>query len=141
MNDLELVRRLQEVVVVEGGLKSVRDLLKYDHEWRKAKFRDAAIYLARIHTDLTVEKIGALFGARHHTTITCCIRREKLRIARKVHRHDKRTWAEWHDYIYSKAVAADKAAVPPAPPPEPFVPEPETPAPEISDAEKGPDKA
>ena len=133
MNDLELVRRLQEVVAAEGSLKGVRDLLKYDHEWRKAKFRDTAVYLARIHTDLTVEKIGELFGARHHTTITCCLRREKLRIERKAHRHDKRTWAEWHDYIYNKALVLGTPAAP--------APEPETPAPEMSEAEKGPDNA
>jgi chromosomal replication initiation ATPase DnaA len=105
MNDVELVRRLQEVAAEEAGLKrGVRELLLHDHEQRKAKFRDSVIYLARTKTDLALEQLGKLFGARHHTTILNAVRREKTRLQRKPPRKDKRTWVEWHEYLYNKAI-------------------------------------
>lgn len=112
MNDLELVHRLQEVVAAEAGLKSVRQLLAHDREQRKSKFRDTAIYLARTKTDLALEKLGELFGARHHTTILSAARRETVRLQRKPLRKDKRTWIEWHEYVYNKATAVAVPAIP-----------------------------
>lgn len=112
MNAFEIVRRLQEVVAKEAGLKSVRELLAHDHELRKAKFRDSAIYLARTKTDLSLEKLGELFGARHHTTLVGAVRREKARLQRHPPRPDKRTWPEWHDYLYKKAMEGAESAVP-----------------------------
>jgi hypothetical protein len=165
MTDLELVRRLQEVAVAEAGLKNVRELLKTDHTWRKAKFRDAVIYIARTKTALSLQEIGNLFGARHHTTILSAVRREEHRLTRKPLRHDKRTWPEWHDYLYNKALGetmtfetdAAKVTVETKTPEaaagvqaaaagvqaqlESTPPEPETPAPAMSEAEKGPDNA
>jgi chromosomal replication initiation ATPase DnaA len=108
MNDLELIHALQRVVAEEAGLKrGVRELLAHDHEQRKAKFRDSAIYLARIKTDVKLEEIGKMFGARHHTTILGAIRREKHRLLRKPPRRDGRTWVEWHEYLYNKATAIE----------------------------------
>jgi len=116
MNDLELVRRLQSVAAAEAGLKSVRELLAHDHEQRKAKFRDSIIYVARTKTDITLEQIGEMFGARHHTTILGAVRREKARLQRHPLRKDGRTWPEWHEYLYNKAVGeAPKPAVGVAP--------------------------
>ena len=137
MTDRELVRRLQEAVVVEAELKNVRELLKQDHTWRKAKFRDSAIYIARVKTSLSMQEIGELFGARHHTTIVCAVRRETERLKRKPPRHDKRTWPQWHEYLYEQAMAAGAAAELAAAP----LSEPETPAPAMSEAEKGFDNA
>jgi chromosomal replication initiation ATPase DnaA len=105
MNDLELIRSLQKVAADEAGLKSVRELLAHDHEQRKAKFRDSVIFLARTKTDLALEQLGEMFGARHHTTILSAVRREKVRLQRKPLRKDKRTWVEWHEYLYNKATA------------------------------------
>jgi chromosomal replication initiation ATPase DnaA len=113
MNDLELVRSLQRVVAEEAGLKSVRELLAHDHKLRKAKFRDSAIYLARTKTDIVLEQLGEMFGARHHTTILSAVRREKTRLQRKPPRKDKRTWVEWHEYLYNKATAVSAPVVPP----------------------------
>lgn len=140
MNAFEIVRRLQEVVAKEAGLKSVRELLAHDHELRKAKFRDSAIYLARTKTDLSLEKLGELFGARHHTTLVGAVRREKARLQRHPPRPDKRTWPEWHDYLYKKAVAdtlpLPKAALPVVPS-EALVPLPKDVTPATSVLESG----
>jgi hypothetical protein len=111
VNDFDLIRSLQQVAVKEAGLKSVRELLAHDHEHRKAKFRDSIIYLVRIKTDVTLEEIGELFGARHHTTILGAIRREKHRLLRKPPRKDKRTWVEWHEYLYNEATVVAEPAV------------------------------
>jgi hypothetical protein len=140
MTAFELVRAIQEAAAAEAGLKSVRQLLAHDHEQRKAKFRDSAIYLARTKTDLALEKLGELFGARHHSTLVGAVRREKLRLQRRPHRHDGRTWVEWHEYLYNKAceraITSEVLAAPL--PPAPAPPAPEVPPPE---AEKGPENA
>jgi chromosomal replication initiation ATPase DnaA len=105
MNDLDLIRSLQRVAAEEAGLKrGVRELLAHDHEQRKAKFRDSIIYLARLKTDIKLEEIGKMFGARHHTTILGAIRREEARLKRKPPRKDGRTWEEWHEHLYNKAI-------------------------------------
>ncbi len=121
MTDIEFARRVQEVVCAEAGLKKVSFLIKRNQELRVARFRDSAIYVVRENTDLSVEQIGELFGARHHTTVVCAIRREKIRLQRHPIRHDGRTWPEWHAYLRDKAREGERfsesAKRAPEPPP------------------------
>lgn len=99
MNDVELVVMLQEVAAKESGLKDSGELLKHNRELYVCKARDTAIYLAREGTGLSWERLAAMFGARHHTSLIAAHRRVKIRLERNV-RHDARfTQAQWHAHV------------------------------------------
>lgn len=110
-----------------------RELLKRTNNWRKAKYRDSAIYLARKNTHFTVEELGKLFGERQHSTISRAVWREEQRLKRKPPRHDKRTWVAWHAHLLDKASAPTVKPTPKAAPEPLPAPVAEEPAPEAAD--------
>lgn len=104
MNDLEFVGKLQAAVAKEAGLDNTEALLHRaagSRELYLCKFRDAAIFLARTHTDLGFPRLGQLFGGRTASTIISAHRREEDRLKRNAPRRDKRTHAEWHAHLLS----------------------------------------
>jgi len=107
MNDLAFVAHLQAAAAEAAGLKSVEELLRKGKGGRElyiCRYRDAAVYLARKHTNLATPRLGQLFGARHHTTILACCRREELRLSRKLRwRRQNMTLAEFHQMLLDSA--------------------------------------
>jgi chromosomal replication initiation ATPase DnaA len=84
MNDIERVVALQEAAAKAAGIKGVKELLAHNRELYVCKARDTAIYLARETTSLSWERLAAMFGARHHTSLIMAHRRVKMRLARGV---------------------------------------------------------
>lgn len=111
MNDLELVARLQQAAATAAGLRKVEELFprgKGSHEIYICKFRDAAIFLARQHTELSVIRLGELFGGRDPSTITAACRREAVRLTRNAPRKDHKTHAEWHTSLLDAARSSEE---------------------------------
>jgi chromosomal replication initiation ATPase DnaA len=112
MTERDLVEKIIAVLAKESGLEPTKFLKRTGaaRELHVCKFRDDAIYLAREHTrtsGLSWEKLGVWFGARHHTTLIAAHRRVAERLKRNLPRRDKRTWAEWHEYIMERVKAVD----------------------------------
>lgn len=115
MNDFEFVTRLQEVVAKAAGFKTRRELLSRE-DFRTAKFRTVAIYLARKNTGLGVEALGTLFN-RDHSTISYAVRRETTLLAHhapppiSLAMRVNKSRAEWHaELLATVRAAVEKAA-------------------------------
>ena len=107
MNDLQFVAKLQVVIAKEGGFDELNALTHRESGSRElylCKFRDAAIYLARTHTDLGVVRLGELFGDRRASAITAACQREELRLKRNLKRRDGKTHVQWHEHLLSLVI-------------------------------------
>ena len=67
-------------------------------------------FLARKKTSLSYPEIGRVFWGRDHSTIVAAVKREQMRLDRKLLHPDNRTWEEWHAFLLREIDKAIEAA-------------------------------
>ena len=99
MDDFRLAQVLIEIVARAGGVK-VKQLRGRSTQATLCKLRDTARFLIRQRTKLSYSEIGKLFRGQDHSSVLVAVRREQMRLDRKlVHTASGMSWYSWHDHI------------------------------------------